>query len=62
MTRIQTVARVALGGVLLTEGGMALGRFEHHAGPFAAAARRTAELGRPPIVVGDPDAGAHDRP
>ena len=28
MTRIQTLARLALGGVLLAEGGMALRRFD----------------------------------
>ena len=61
MTRIQTLARVALGVVLFAEGGMALRRFEHRRRAFAAAARRAAELGRPLVVVGDPDAGAHTR-
>ena len=61
MTRIQTLARVALGGVLLAETAMALRRFEHRRRAFAAAALRAAELGRPLIVVGDPDAGAHTR-
>ena len=61
MIRVQTVARLALGGALLAEGGMALQRFERRRRAFAAAARRAAELGRPLVVVGDPDAGAHTR-
>ena len=61
MMRVQTFARLALGGALLAEGGMALRRFEHRRRAFAAAARRAAELGRPLVVVGDPDAGAHTR-
>ena len=61
MMRIQTLARLALGGALLAEGGMALRRFEHRRRAFAAAAQRAAELGRPLVVVGDPDAGAHTR-
>ena len=61
MIRIQTLARLALGGALLAEGGMALRRFEHRRRAFAAAAQRAAELGRPLVVVGDPDAGAHTR-
>ena len=61
MIRVQTLARLALGGALLAEGGMALQRFERRRRAFAAAARRAAELGRPLVVVGDPDAGAHTR-
>ena len=61
MTRLQTLARAALGGVLLAEGGMALRRFERRRSAFAAAARRAAELGRPLVVIGDPDAGVHTR-
>jgi hypothetical protein len=61
MMRAQTLARVAIGGVLLAEGGMALRRFEQRRRAFAAAARRAAELGRSLVVVGDPDAGAHTR-
>ena len=59
--RIQNFARLALGGALLVEGGMALQRFEHRRRAFAAAVRRASELGRPLVVVGDPDAGAHTR-
>jgi hypothetical protein len=61
MMRLETLARLALGGVLLAEGGIALRRFERRRRAFAAAARRAAELGRPLVVVGDPDAGAHTR-
>lgn len=59
--RIRTLARLAFGGVLLTEGGAALHRFEARRRLFAAAARRAYELGRPLVVIGDPDAGAHTR-
>jgi len=61
MMRLETLARLALGGVGLAEGGIALRRFERRRRAFAAAARRAAELGRPLVVVGDPDAGAHTR-
>jgi hypothetical protein len=61
MMRVQNLARLALGSALLVEGGMALRRFEQRRRAFAAAARRASELGRPLIVVGDPDAGAHTR-
>ncbi len=59
--RLETLARLALGGVLLAEGGIALRRFERRRRAFAAAARQAADLGRPLVVVGDPDAGAHTR-
>ena len=59
--RIRTLTRLALGGAILAEGGAALHRFEHRRRLFEAAARRAAELGRPLVVVGDPDAGAHTR-
>ena len=58
---IRTLARIALGSALLTEGGAALQRFETRRRLFEAAARRAYELGRPLVVVGDPDAGAHTR-
>jgi len=58
---IHAFARIALGGALLAEGSMALRRFEARRHAFEAAARRAATLGRPLIVVGDPDAGAHTR-
>ena len=56
---IRTVARIALGGALLAELGMAFHRFEVRRRTFDAAARRAAALGRPLVVVGDPDAGMH---
>ena len=46
---------------LVAESGMALRRFEARRRGFEAAARRASALGRPLIVVGDPDAGAHTR-
>jgi len=58
---IHTFARITLGISLLAEGGMALRRFEARRRGFEAAARRAAALGRPLVVVGDPDAGAHTR-
>lgn len=58
---LRKLARLALGGALLTEGSMALRRFEARRRAFEAAVRRAAELRRPLVVVGDPDAGAHTR-
>ncbi len=58
---VRSFARVALGGALLAEGGMALRRFEARRRGFETAARRASALGRPLVVVGDPDAGAHTR-
>lgn len=58
---MRRLARLALGGALLTEAGMALHRFEARRRAFDAAARRAALLQRPLVVVGDPDAGAHTR-
>ncbi len=58
---VRSFARIALGGAVLAEGGMALRRFKQRRRAFAAAARRAAELDRPLVVVGDPDAGAHTR-
>ncbi len=58
---VSTFARITLGVSLLTEGGMALRRFEARRRGFEAATRRAAALGRPLVVVGDPDAGAHTR-
>ncbi|MBL9102476.1 MAG: hypothetical protein JNL82_16060 [Myxococcales bacterium] len=55
------MARLALGGALITELGAALHRFESRRRVFDAAARRASLLQRPLVVVGDPDAGAHTR-
>jgi len=58
---VQSFARITLSAALLAEGGMALWRFEARRRAFEAAARRATALGRPLVVVGDPDAGAHTR-
>jgi len=58
---VQTLARITLGAALVAEGGVALRRFEARRRAFDAASRRASELGRPLVVVGDPDAGAHTR-
>jgi len=58
---VRSFARIALGGAVLAEGGMALRRFEARRRAFEAAARHASALGRPLVVVGDPDAGAHTR-
>ena len=57
----RTIARLFLGGALAAESGLAIRRFEVRRRVYEAAARRAVELGRPLIVVGDPDAGAHTR-
>lgn len=59
--RVQIIAGLLLGGLLVAEGGLALRRFEARRRAYEAAVRRAAELGRPLVVVGDPDAGAHTR-
>ncbi len=59
--RVRTIARLLLGGALAFETGMALRRFETRRRVFETAARRAVELGRPLVVIGDPDAGAHTR-
>ncbi|MBL9106477.1 MAG: hypothetical protein JNL82_36475 [Myxococcales bacterium] len=56
-----TIARLLLATSLVIEGGSALHRFRRRRLAFEAAVRRASELGRPLIVVGDPDAGAHTR-
>jgi hypothetical protein len=57
----RTIARLVLGGALAVETGLSLHRFETRRRTYEAAARRAVEVGRPLIVVGDPDAGAHTR-
>ncbi len=59
--RARTIARLVLGGAVAVETGLALRRFETRRQVYDAAARRAVELGRPLVVVGDPDAGAHTR-
>ena len=61
MSRLRTLARIALGGLALTEGAFALQRWQARRERYDQAARRAAALHRPLVVVGDPDAGAHTR-
>jgi hypothetical protein len=58
---VKAFACITLGAAFLAESGMALHRFEARRRGFEAAARRASALGRPLVVVGDPDAGAHTR-
>jgi len=59
--RLHNLARLLLGGVVIAEGSLALRRFEVRRRRYEAAVGRASELGRPLVVVGDPDAGAHTR-
>lgn len=61
MSKLQTFARLTLGGLAVTEGALALQRWQERREAYDRAARRAAELHRPLVVVGDPDAGAHTR-
>lgn len=61
MSKVQTFARIALGGLAVTEGALAVQRWQERRQAYDRAARRAAELHRPLVVVGDPDAGAHTR-
>lgn len=61
MSTFRTIARVALGGLAATEGVLALQRWQERRTTYDQAAHRAAELHRPLVVVGDPDAGAHTR-
>ncbi len=59
--KLDILARLFLGGALLAESGLAMRRFAVRSRAYKAAVRRAAETGRPLVVVGDPDAGAHTR-
>jgi hypothetical protein len=61
VSRLRTFARITLGGLALTEGALAAQRWQARREVYDRAARRAAELHRPLVVVGDPDAGAHTR-
>jgi hypothetical protein len=61
MPVVRTLARVTLAGVATLECAQAMQRWEARRRLFAAAQRRALALGRPLVVVGDPDAGAHTR-
>lgn len=56
-----TIAALTLGGILALEGLGALARHSTRGAVFAAAAERAQRLGRPLLVVGDPDSGMHTR-
>lgn len=58
---LKTLARIALGSLVLAEGASALVRWQARRETYDLAVRRAAALGRPLVVVGDPDAGAHTR-
>jgi hypothetical protein len=55
------IAGVVLVGVLALEGLGAWLRFSERSSLFAAAVARAKALGRPLVVIGDPDAGMHTR-
>ena len=61
MANLRTFARIALGGIAVTEGALALQRWQARRETYDLAARRAAALHRPLVVVGDPDSGAHTR-
>lgn len=52
---------VALGTLGALEGGAAMRRLRRRRAVYQLAAARAAELGRPLVVVGDPDGGMHTR-
>lgn len=56
-----TIATWALSGLITAEGTAALLRHSERSTMFDAAVRRAKVLGRPLVVVGDPDAGLHTR-
>ena len=58
---IRTLARVALGYVAAVESAAALVRFRERSSAFRLAVDRASALGRPLVVIGDPDGGMHTR-
>jgi SAM-dependent methyltransferase len=58
---IRTLARVALGYVAAVESMAALVRFRERSSAFRLAVDRAGALGRPLVVIGDPDGGMHTR-
>ena len=58
---IRRVARWALGALVTAESLAAYARHDRRTRLFYDAARRAQELGRPLVVIGDPDAGMHTR-
>ena len=56
---LRTLSRVAFATLAAAESGLALQRWHRRRTSFEAATRRALDLGRPLVVVGDPNAGAH---
>lgn len=54
-------AFLLLSGALAYEGGMALSRFRQRRTVYDLAKARAKAVGRPLVVIGDPDAGLHTR-
>jgi hypothetical protein len=61
MTTVRTLARLGLGYVAAVEGAAALVRFRERSSAFRLAVERATALGRPLVVIGDPDGGMHTR-
>ena len=59
MTTVRTLARLGLGYVAAVESAAALIRFRERSSAFRLAVERATALGRPLVVIGDPDAGMH---
>ena len=58
---MKTLARIALGYAAAVESAAALVRFRERTSAFRLAVDRAAALGRPLVVIGDPDGGMHTR-
>ena len=58
---IRTLARVALGYVAAVESMATLVRFRERSSAFRLAVDRAGALGRPLVVIGNPDGGMHTR-
>ena len=61
MSALRMLARFALGYVAAVEGAAALVRFRERTAAFRLAVERASALGRPLVVIGDPDGGMHTR-
>lgn len=61
MTKLATVGMFGLIGAGVVEGTMAARRMKRRRDVFRTAEARALEVGRPLVVVGDPDAGMHTR-
>ena len=61
MSTLRTFARIALGGLAVTEGALAYQRWQVRREVYDLAARRAGAVHRPLVVVGNPDGGAVTR-